>query len=119
MRIAVLLFAFALLCGCASYSDGPYRQMDGQQIDNNKVGSLVENTTTLKEAVSLLGTPASRQQTDPNTEILRYRSERRREATHTINGIVDSKSVQTFSQTLSLVFKNGILMEKHLVESIE
>jgi hypothetical protein len=107
-------FLLAALCtvavGCASVSDGPFRQAEGKPINYEKLSLLVEKESTIKDAIAILGEPSSRIGQADGGEFVEYVSVKRRESVERVMGVTQARHFQTMRETVTLVFRGGVLM---------
>lgn len=74
--LAALFLWFSL--GCASFSDGSFRQVDGRFFDDRLIADIVDGQTTVQQVLAWFGPPESVSDTYDGSKIIRYHSVRTR-----------------------------------------
>lgn len=118
-RLSHTLMAALLVlqAGCVSFSDGPYRQVEGREVEADDYAALTEGTTTLAEALALFGPPDSRQATPQGLDQLVWHSSRKRESVQRIFGIVVDRHAAWRRSVLLLEFRDERLVRKDLADA--
>ena len=116
----LLHLVFALvLTGCDSgIHDGPMKQMEGRQLDEAFVQSLVRQKATKAQVVASLGPPSSSAMS-PVDETITYTSIRERESYRTVFGIRHSETRQRLIEVWTLTLRDGALVESKYSSRVE
>lgn len=107
------LFILLLMTGCATISDGPFRQVEGRPIDYGIINYFVEGETSVYDVVAMLGEPELRRSEKINMEKMTYKSKRMRESMERSLGKIRKRHYQVIEESVTLLFENEILVKKH------
>lgn len=99
---------FFLAFGCASFSDGAFRQIEGQFFDDRLVGNIVDEQTTEEQILAWFGPPELVSTSDGGMKNIRYYSVRTRRSVER-RVFVEEIHDQTVEQELILTISLGLV----------
>src|SRR5687768_3068238 len=110
IRLAITTLLCVAFGGCA-VSDGPFEQVSGRPMDYEAIDQLAVKKATLSEVLAALGTPTLRETSLDGSEVLQYFSVKQRTSSKKTFGIRHGHSAQIMEERVSLIFKQGVLLE--------
>jgi outer membrane protein assembly factor BamE (lipoprotein component of BamABCDE complex) len=106
------VFLFVLLwtsAGCLSFSDGAFRQVDGQFFDDRHVTKIIDGSTREQEILEWFGPPISTSISDDN-KVLRYHSVRTRRS-EVRRFLIRRIYNQKVTQELTIRVSSGVVVD--------
>lgn len=116
---SLFLIVFVIFLPACTIVDGEYVQSTGVKIDYRKADELKNGVSTISDAIAALGEPSRRYVQNGEVEVLEYTSVKKGRSYEKTFGITHDTQTLSLRETLTLVFKKGLLSTKEEKEAVD